>query len=93
MALLQLGNMITDARGKVSGVYFSRDRSGLHCSVCPRVVKRRTPAQDKQRRAFTLARNFSTVNRTVSYNIYRALNNLGMKEPPLTYPAKPPVWF
>lgn len=86
MSLVKLGNGIVDIRGGFGGVYFTRDKSGLHCSAKPRKVRKRTPAQDAQRRAFAQARVFSTVNRTVSYNIYLALNNLPLREPPLDYP-------
>lgn len=91
MTLIKLTPHLVDARGKVGGVYYTRDKSGLHCSAFPRHIKRRTKAQDKQRKAFSMARNFSTIPRTVSYNIYRALNDLDMKEPPIDYPAKPPT--
>lgn len=85
MALIKCGQGIVDIRGGLGGVYFSRDRSGLHISSKPRTVKRRTEAQDKQRKAFTKARSFSTDPRTVSYNIYRALNGLAPTEAPLDY--------
>lgn len=85
MALIKCGQGITDIRGGLGGVYFSRDRFGLHILSKPRTVKQRTEAQDKQRKAFTKARNFSTDPRTVSYNIYRCLNGLEPTEAPLDY--------
>lgn len=90
MALIQTGNGITDIRGKIGGVYYSRDRAGLHMSSMPRHVRKRTFLQDKQRKAFTRARAYSTIPRTVSYNIYRALTGLSMAEPPIDYPQNPP---
>lgn len=85
MALIKTGGGITDIRGGFGGVYFHRDRFGLHCKSKPRNIYRRSAAQDAQRKAFTQARAFSTVPRTVSYNIYRALMGLPMAEPPLDY--------
>ena len=85
MSLVKVGQGVTDIRGGLGGVYFSRDRSGLHVLPKPRRVKQRTPAQNTQRSAFTIARSFSKINRTVSYNIYRALNNLAPKQPPTDY--------
>lgn len=85
MALVTTGNGITDIRGGLGGVYFHRDRSGLHCCSKPRTVHRRSSLQDSRRRAFARARTFSHVNRTVSYNIYRAMLNLPMAEPPIDY--------
>ncbi len=82
MALIRLGNGITDIRGGLGGVYFSRDKYGLHCLAKPRRVHQRTEHQDRKRKAFTLARSFSHDNRTVSYNIFRAYIGLPMKEPP-----------
>ena len=76
MALIRTGQGITDIRGGLGGVYFSRDKSGLHILPKPRRVSQRTTAQNKQRNAFTKARSFSTNNRVVSYNIYRALTGL-----------------
>lgn len=86
MALISLGNNVVDMRRSLGGVYFTRDKSGLHCTAMPRMIKRRTAAQDRQRRAFSTARAYSFNNRTVSYNIYRALNNLRLREPPMSYP-------
>lgn len=96
MTLCRTGNGITDIRGGTGGVYFSRDKSGLHMSRKPRAIRRRTPAQDKQRKAFISARNFchnqlntekpkDWLNRCVSYNIYRALNDLEPQTPPTDY--------
>lgn len=85
MALVRTGDGITDIRGTLGGVYFHRDKSGLHVARKPRIIRRRSSAQDKQRRAFAQARLFSTDNRFVSYNIYRALYNLPMAVPPTDY--------
>lgn len=85
MTLIRIGQGVTDIRGGFGGVYFTRDKSGLHCTAKPRRVKQRTTAQNKQRSAFTRARAFSKINRTVSYNIYRALNDLSMADPPLDF--------
>lgn len=76
MALIVTGNGITDIRGGFGGVYFTRDKSGLHCSSKPRRVHQRTTAQDKQRDCFTKARTYTKDPRWVSYYIYRCLNNL-----------------
>ena len=85
MALVKCGNGITDIRGGCGGVYFTRDRSGLHVSAKPRIIQQRSPAQIKQRNAFISARQFSMDERTVSYNIYRALNDLPSAIPPVDY--------
>ncbi|MBA7667207.1 hypothetical protein ES703_75292 [subsurface metagenome] len=85
MALIVTGGGITDIRGGFGGTYFTRDKSGLHQSAKPRRVHQRSAAQDTQRKAFSGARAFSTINRTVSYNIYRLLNGLSPKEPPSDY--------
>ena len=85
MALVKTGGGVTDIRGGFGGTYFTRDKSGLHQSAKPRRVQQRTTAQDTQRNAFTKARTFSKINRTVSYNIYRALNDLSPAEPPIEY--------
>lgn len=85
MALCKTGQGIVDIRGSVGGVYFSRDKSGLHCAANPRTVHQRSDAQNKQRAAFTQARAYSKDERTVSYNIYRALNGLSMQDPPVDY--------
>lgn len=87
MALIAVGNGVADIRGGFGGVYFTRDGSGLHCSSKPRRVQGRSAHQDRKRKAFSRARAFSKVNRTVSYNIFRAYLDLDMKEPPLDYPA------
>ncbi len=85
MALIKCGGGVTDIRGGFGGTYFTRDNSGLHQSAKPRRVRQRTTAQHIQRGAFVTARAFSKVERTVSYNIYRALNNLPPAEPPIEY--------
>lgn len=86
MALIRCGQGVTDIRGGFGGVYFSRDKYGLHILPKPRRVYQRTEHQDRKRKAFSRARAFSKVNRTVSYNIYRAYLDLPMKEPPTDYP-------
>jgi len=85
MALIKTGSGITDIRGGFCGIYFHRDKFGLHIASKPRNIRQRTAAQQKQRGAFITARSFSKVNRVVSYNIYRALNNLPPAEPPADY--------
>jgi len=85
MTLIKTGGGVVDIRGPLGGVYFSRDRSGLHCLAKPRRVHQETAAQRKQRSAFIQARAFSSDPRWVSYNIYRALNGLPMREPPPDY--------
>jgi len=85
MALIALGNGLTDITGSSGGVTYRRDRSGLHISAKPRRVKQRTAAQNIQRNAFVAARRFSHDNRTVSYNIYRALNGLVPAAAPTDY--------
>lgn len=76
MTLIRTGGGVTDIRGGFSGVYFHRDKSGLHCCSKPRTVYRRSAAQDLQRDAFRAARRYSTDNRTVSYLMYRYMNGL-----------------
>jgi len=50
MALIKPSAEITDISGKFGGVYFSRDKTGLHISAMPRVIKKEpTPAQKDQR--------------------------------------------
>ena len=81
MAIVRVGTGIIDIKGSVGGVYFSRDKSGLHCSAHPRKISRRSAAQATQRNAFIKARAFSKDPRVVSFNIYRALNNLPLLTP------------
>lgn len=76
MALIRTGAGVTDIRGKFGGVYFHRDRFGLHSARMPRNIHRRSAAQSKQRAAFSKSRRWSKNNRIVSYNIYRTLNSL-----------------
>lgn len=76
MTLIKTGSGITDIRGPVGGVYFTRDKSGLHCTAKPRRVHQRTTAQDKQRNAFIKARTVTKDPRWVSYFIYLALNDI-----------------
>lgn len=85
MTLIRTGQKIIEIKGSIAGNIFTRDRSGQHIRAKPKRVQQRTAKQHVQRNAFTQARAFSKVNRTVSYNIYRALNNLDMKEPPIDY--------
>ncbi|GAI71354.1 unnamed protein product [marine sediment metagenome] len=40
MTLCKTGQGITDIRGGTGGVYFTRDRSGLHCAAKPRKIKK-----------------------------------------------------
>ena len=85
MALVKTGTGITDIRGGLGGVTFTRDKSGLHCIPKRRNIKAASTAQIAQRKAFIAARAYSTDNRTVSYNIYRILNGLQPTEPPFDY--------
>ncbi|MBA7654810.1 hypothetical protein ES703_62703 [subsurface metagenome] len=85
MALVKTGPGIIDIKGSIAGNVFGRDKSGLHIRSKPRRVQQRTAKQNTQRNAFSRARSYSKINRTVSYNIYRALQNLDMKEPPTDY--------
>jgi len=86
MSLIKLAPGLTDIRGGFGGVYFTRDKFGLHCSSKPRRVHQRTEHQNRKRNAFSQARAFSTDNRTVSYNIFRAYLGLEMKDLPSNYP-------
>lgn len=81
MVLAKTGPMITDIRGGMGGVYFHRDNAGLHVARKPRVIHRRSPAQDLQRKAFAAARALSTDNRIVSYLMYRYMNDLNINFP------------
>lgn len=85
MALIKTGGGVTDIRGGFGGVYFTRDRFGLHSTAKPRRVRQRSSAQNRQRNAFSTARGFSKVNRVVSYNIFRAATGLAPKDPPVDY--------
>jgi len=85
MALVKCGAGITDIRGGFGGTYFTRDKSGLHQVAKPRRVKQCSSAQKIQRGAFIQARAYSKIERTVSYNIYRALNGLSLCDPPTDY--------
>lgn len=85
MSLIKTGQGVTDIRGGFGGVYFTRDKSGLHQSAKPRTIRRLSASQQTQRNAFRQARAFSTDHRAVSYNIYRALNGLPMEQPPADY--------
>jgi len=76
MTLVKAGGGVVDIRGQLGGVYFHRDKSGLHSSSMPRTVRRRSAAQSLQRKAFVAARALSTDNRTVSYLMYRYMNGL-----------------
>jgi len=81
MTLVKAGDGIVDIRGRLGGVYFHRDKSGLHSSSMPRKVHRRSAAHSLQRDAFVAARALSKDNRIVSYLMYRAMNGL-----PINYP-------
>ncbi|MBA7649711.1 hypothetical protein ES703_57509 [subsurface metagenome] len=96
MTLVRTGQGVTDIRGGTGGVYFTRDKSGLHQSAKPRSLRRETQAQAKQRGAFIKARAYCLAvvggvypigwrEKCVSYNIYRALNFLPMADPPTDY--------
>lgn len=85
MALIRVGNGVTDIRGSFGGVYFTRDKFGLHCLPKPRRVHQRTEHQDRKRKAFSKARAFSTNNHEVGYNILRAYAGLDMKALPVKF--------
>lgn len=96
MSLVRTGGGVTDIRGGFGGVYFTRDRSGLHSTAKPRRVRQQTAAQRKQRGGFIAARGYCRaemsadkprdwLNRCVSFNIYRALNGLALEHPPADY--------
>lgn len=89
MALVKCGNGIIDIRGSVSGNVFSKDKSGLHIQTHQRRIKSRSINQTDQRKAFTLARQYSKNEREVSYNIYRILNGLSPTDVPTDYPQLP----
>jgi len=76
MTLIRTGGGVTDIRGSLGGVYFTRDKSGLHSCSKPRTVRQQSAAQKKQRDAFSKARTYTKDPRWVSYYIYRALNGL-----------------
>jgi len=82
MALVKTSAAITDIRGPIAGCTFTRDKSGLHLIAKKRMIAGGSVAQIKQRKAFSDARQFSRINRTVSYNIYRILTGLDPCEPP-----------
>lgn len=82
MALIRCGQGVTDIRGGLGGVYFSRDRFGLHILPKPRRVHQRTEHQDRKRKAFVKARSFSHDNQTVGWNILRAYAGLEPTEAP-----------
>jgi len=85
MATVKFGSGVTDMSGSLGGVYFHRDKSGVHVCRQPRKIRRLSSAQLKQRRAFIAARAYSKDDRFVSWNIYRALNNLPLSDPPADY--------
>jgi len=85
MATIKLCLPITDIRGGFGGVYFHRDKSGLHCFSKPRNIHRRSTAQNVQRNAFLKARAYNKDPRFMSYNIYRILNGLPPADPPIDY--------
>ena len=82
MAIVKAGLGITDIRGQLGGVYFHRDKTGLHSCAMPRTVRRRSAAQDLQRKAFSAARAYSRDNRVVSFLMYRYMNGLSLAYPP-----------
>lgn len=62
MALVTLDNLFADISGSVGGSVFSRDKSGLHLVSSNRHLRKRSPLQDRRRRAFlTGARAWSQV--------------------------------
>lgn len=79
MSLIKTGQGVTDIRGGFSGVYFTRDKSGLHCTAKPRRVRQLSAGQKAQRDAFSAARALSKDNRVVSYLMYRHMNSLPIK--------------
>ena len=81
MTLVKTGGGITDIRGGFGGVYFHRDKSGLHSCAKPRTVHRRSAAQNVQRNAFIAARALSKDNRVVSYLMYLYMNGLPLLRP------------
>lgn len=83
MCLIKTGGGVTDIRGGFGGVYFHRDKAGLHVARKPRNIHRRSTDQDKQRKAFAAARRYSKDNRTVSYLMYRYLTGLPLNHPDL----------
>lgn len=85
MALARYGAGIILIAGKVGGDVHKRDKSGNHVTALKRHIRKRTPAQARQRNAFAQARAYSKDPRVVSYNIYRALNGLPMAQPPIDY--------
>jgi len=96
MTLIRTGGGVTDIRGSLGGVYFTRDKSGLHSCSKPRTVRQQSAAQKKQRAAFIKSRTFCKnensdtnpkdwLNRCVSYNIYRFLNDLEGQVPPVDF--------
>lgn len=85
MALVRAGSGIVDIRGGFGGVYFHRDKSGLHQCSKPRNIQQSTPGQKAQRGAFIKSRAYSKINRFVSYNVYRVLNGLAPRDPPFDY--------
>ena len=76
MSLVKTGGGVTDIRGGFGGVYFTKDKSGLHCTAKPRRVHQKTTGQKLQRDAFAAARRYSKDNRVVSYLMYRYMNGL-----------------
>lgn len=57
MTLVTLDNLFADISGSVGGSVFSRDKSGLHLVSCKRHLRKRSPLQDRRRRAFQTAKN------------------------------------
>ncbi len=85
MALIKKSIGIESITGSCGGVTFKRDSDGSHIIAKPRRVHQRSSAQDRQRKAFSIAKNFGGDLRTVSYNIFRAAAGLDPKEPPIDF--------
>lgn len=76
MALVTLANPLADIRGSLGGSVFSRDTSGLHLVSRKRHLQRRSPLQDRRRRAFVSAKNrwnsHTTAYQRLLWNSYAA---------------------
>lgn len=86
MSLIKTAQPVESITGSIAGNVFTGDSAGKHIRANPRRVRRCSSAQKKQRDAFRKARRYSTDNRTLSYYIYRVLNNLPIA-PELITPA------
>lgn len=58
MAMVKLDSSITELEGKEGGTVFRKDVCGQHAQSLPRHVKRETPLQREQRKAFLRALYF-----------------------------------